>query len=303
MHRDFDAKQVSSIHAVPREAASCVGAGVGAAWLAGNGAIREAGLVKMLPASADVQPVRQGQAVERRRWRVRAGHCIGAGVVASAMVACVSLELPTMAHVHVGHAVTAWPDTPGQKGLLEVALQDAKVAAEHAEFAVAGARDVASVKLHLGHTLHAIDPSLEREGPGSGYGAVKALTGSAEHLAYAQEMRDATRNLMTGLPPVIEALQQQRRDAQAIGMLARDARQSAEPAQVLAYAQEVKQRSGRLAARVDELQRQLDRLLAAENPPYRPVARHYLFGVIRLPSGEWAFSSSSTPQTSGSARY
>ncbi|MBK9134678.1 MAG: hypothetical protein IPM15_10195 [Betaproteobacteria bacterium] len=61
----------------------------------------------------------------------------------AALGGCVTVELPTIAHVHVGHAVTAWADTPGQRALFDVALAEAAVAAEHAVYAVDSARDVA----------------------------------------------------------------------------------------------------------------------------------------------------------------
>ncbi len=213
-----------------------------------------------------------------------------------ALPACVSVQLPTIAHSHVGHAVTAWTDTPGQKGLLEVARIDARVADEHATYAVEGARNVASIKVHVGHVLHAIDPKQEADGPGTGYGLTRALEGSAQHLGYAREVPDASANLKNGLPAVIGQLDALRRESQMLAVLARDARQSPDDAHVVTYAQELSRRCSRLAAGLEQTQKQLDTLLAAEVPPYRPIARRYLFGVIRylfgvirLPSGDWAF--------------
>lgn len=202
---------------------------------------------------------------------------------------CVSVQLPSIAHVHVGHAVTAWPDTPGRKGLLEVAQQDARILAEHAAYAVAGARDIAEVRLHLGHVLHALSPALEPLGPGTGYGLMKALDGSADHLGFAREVKDASANIQTGLTPLIETLRQLRAQSEVLAALARDARQSRDAAQVVAYAEEVRQRGDRLLVQLDEARKRLDRLLAAEVPAYQPIAQRYLFGVIRLPTGEWVY--------------
>ncbi|MCC7458981.1 MAG: hypothetical protein IT390_18560 [Nitrospira sp.] len=229
----------------------------------------------------------------RHRWRRdrNARACVVS--VAVWLAACVSLELPTFAHVHVGHAVTGWPDTPDQQGLLDAALRDAETAAEHAAFAVENARDVAGVKAHLGHVLHAVDPALEPHGPGSGFGLVKALSGSVEHLGFAQEAKDASPNLKAGLGGVIETLVAQRRDAQVLAAMTRDARRASDAAEAVAYAHDVKLRAERLAARVADARRRLAVVLAAESPPYRPVARRYLFGIIRLPSGDWIFAPAS----------
>lgn len=202
---------------------------------------------------------------------------------------CVSVQLPSMAHVHVGHAVTAWPDTPARKGLFDVAQQDARILAEHAGYAVAGARDLAEVKLHLGHVLHALDPALEPLGPGTGYGLMKALDGAANHLEFAREVKDASANLQTGLPPLVETLRQLRAQSEVLAALARDARQSRDSAQVVAYAEELRHRGSRLVAQLDDTRARLDRLLAAEVPTYQAVAQRYLFGVIRLSSGEWVY--------------
>lgn len=204
--------------------------------------------------------------------------------------ACVSVQLPSIAHVHVGHAVTAWPDTPGKRGLFDIAQQEAKIIAEHAGYAVAGARDIREVKLHLGHVLHALNPALEKEGPGTGYGLMKSLDGAADHLGFAAEVKDVSANLKTGLPTVIAALRPLRQDAQVLAILSRDARQSTDLAQVVAYAEEIRQRSEKLVAQLSDARKRLDGLLAAESPSYQPIAQRYLFGIIRLPSGEWAYN-------------
>lgn len=215
------------------------------------------------------------------------------------LAGCVTVELPTFAHVHVGHAITGWTDTPGGRGLCEVALADAAVAAEHARFAVEGARDIESVRLHLGHVLHAVDPARAPSGPGSGYGLVQALDGCVDHLGYAAEVRDASANLKAGLPPLVAALQPSVRESRSVAALAAEAQRSGDAAVVVAYAQEVAARSGAISARLSEVRQRLAGLLAAESPPYRPVARRYLFGIVRLPSGDWGWAPSAA--ASGSA--
>ena len=222
---------------------------------------------------------------QRRRWRGVAGAVIAGGMLAS----CVTVELPTIAHVHVGHVVTAWVDTPGQRALFDVALAEAAIATEHAAYAVDGARDVAAVRLHLGHVLHAVDPVREPAGPGTGYGLAKAIGGCDDHLGFALEVRDASANLKAGMPAVIGTLRPLRDEARAIAALAAEGRGAADAATALAYAQEARQRAARLAGELWLARHQLAQVVAAEQPPYRVVARRYLFGIIRLPSGEWAF--------------
>ena len=64
--------------------------------------------------------------------------------IALLITGCVTVDLPSIAHVHVGHAITGWNDTPGGRGLCDVAQNEAAVASEHAAFAVEGAREIFS---------------------------------------------------------------------------------------------------------------------------------------------------------------
>lgn len=202
--------------------------------------------------------------------------------------ACVSVDLPSIAHVHVGHVVTAWPDTPQQRGLLEVTLADAAVAAEHAAYAVDGAGDLRAVRLHLGHVLHAVDPVLEASGPGSGYGLLRALEGAAHHLEYAVEVPDASANLRRGAGAVAAALRPLLAEVQAMAALAEEGRRTPDAGHALAFAQELRERAERLAGQLRQQRQSLASVLQAEVPPYRTVPERFLFGIIRLPSGQWS---------------
>lgn len=235
-------------------------------------------------------------------WFVRR-RGLGAGALLLALAAlgtsCVSLSLPTVAHVHLGHVLDGWGDTPKRQGLLTVAVEDAQHAAEHATYAVQGAQDIRSVKLHLGHVLHAVDPTQEEDGPGSGYGLLKGLDGVIEHLGYVSEVPDASANVRGGLPALVQSARALRQQAKLLGTLARDGQNAMDPGLALVLAQEAEQRAAALRAGLGQFGQRLQGLLAAENPPYRPVAQRYLFGLIRLPSGQWGFGDSATPPPQG----
>jgi hypothetical protein len=106
------------------------------------------------------------------------------------------VELPP-AHVHIGHVVTSWRDTPNLQGLLTTAVADAKVAAAHAALASKASDNLDLMKLHAGHVLHALDPSVEGQGPGSGYGLKKAAGGALQHVGFAAGAEDASDNVKT----------------------------------------------------------------------------------------------------------
>ena len=87
-------------------------------------------------------------------------------------------------HNHIGHVMTTWKDTPGSQGFLPTAIADAKVAATHAGYMQKASDNLDSLKLHAGHVLNALDPSIEAKGPGSGYGVKKGRRGRvAAHRA------------------------------------------------------------------------------------------------------------------------
>ena len=101
------------------------------------------------------------------------------------------------AHIHIGHVMTGWTDTPEKWGLLPTAIAEAKVAAKHAGFAASKPADLAWVKTHIGHVLHAVDPSVEPKGPGLGYGVIKAAGGAAKHVGFSAKSEGASKNVKT----------------------------------------------------------------------------------------------------------
>jgi hypothetical protein len=100
-------------------------------------------------------------------------------------------------HLHIGHVMTNWRDTPGNVGFLIAAVSDAKVAAIHAKLAGRDPNNLDDMKLHAGHVLNALDPSIEPKGPASGYGVKKAAAGALQHLDFAAKAEGASDNVKT----------------------------------------------------------------------------------------------------------
>ena len=101
------------------------------------------------------------------------------------------------AHLHIGHVMTNWRDTPGTRGFLPVAIDEARAAVLHARLAAKATR-LDDIKLHAGHVLNALDPTVEPGAPGAaGYGVKKAAAGARQHLDFAARADGATSSITT----------------------------------------------------------------------------------------------------------
>ncbi len=98
---------------------------------------------------------------------------------------------PPLGHAHIGHVMIAWRDTPGQVGLLTIAQSDTRIAAAHA-LLLSKATSIDEIKTHAGHVLHALDPSIEKAGPASGYGAKRAAAGAMQHVGFTAAVDNAS---------------------------------------------------------------------------------------------------------------
>jgi hypothetical protein len=109
-------------------------------------------------------------------------------------------------HLHIGHVMTNWRDTPGGVGFLTAALSDAVVAVVHAKLAGSDATSLNDMKLHAGHVLNALDPSIEPKGAASVYGVKKAAAGALQHLDFAVKSEGASANVKTYATHVMASL-------------------------------------------------------------------------------------------------
>jgi hypothetical protein len=125
------------------------------------------------------------------------------------------------ANPHVGHVTTAFPSTPDQQGFLPLAVADSRVAAQHAAFAMRDPSDLAAMKLHAGHVLHAVDPSQIERGPGSGYGVKQAAENSARHIEMAAEVEGTPQAVITHSVHIAASSRNTARRAEEIAALAK----------------------------------------------------------------------------------
>src|SRR4051812_4866806 len=98
--------------------------------------------------------------------------------------------------VHIGHVVNSFGDTPNAQGLLPVAMAEVNIAIQHATLAARTPTNLDMMKLHAGHVINALDPSLIATGPGLGYGMKKAALAAATHIELAAKAEGASPNVI-----------------------------------------------------------------------------------------------------------
>jgi hypothetical protein len=207
-------------------------------------------------------------------------------------------DLPTIAHVHIGHALTGWKHTPDQKGLFVVAENMGEKALKETLADQQDGAALVDIKKHIESMLLAINPNSISEGKTEEFGLEIALNEAVNHITFAAESDDASQN-------VIDFAKQFEKDSeivlnrcQLIVAVGKEILASDSIIEIQAFTEELAILNkinvyGSLSLNelgLDQLRTKLDEMISREEPPYEPVATRYLFGIIRLPSGKWAFS-------------
>lgn len=153
--------------------------------------------------------------------------------------------------VHVGHVVNAFGDTPGGQGFLPVAMADARVAAQHAALATRSPSNLDAMKLHAGHVINALDPSLVAAGPGSGYGVKKAATGVGAHIDLAAKAPGASANVVMHANHIATCAKNTVTRADQIIALAQQVQAATDPAAAATLISQIVSLSNQLTAGFD----------------------------------------------------
>ncbi len=235
--------------------------------------------------------------------RRAAGGARAAGGLAAALALGLSLpgcvaRPPTIADVHIGHAVTGVHVTPGHAGYLEVAERRAHEALDAARRA-AGDTDLGTLQTDVAATVHACDDAQD-------FGLRQALLLAANHLSFAATSSDASANVIRFAPEFKRDIAVVIGRCDYIALLGADVAksdsfQAAAPsaAEILKAAranldgEDSAGNGSRGAVPADygvlQLRAEVNAMISRERPPYRTVDQWYLFNLVRLPNGRWVF--------------
>ena len=169
------------------------------------------------------------------------------------------------AHLHLGHVMTNWRDTPSNVGFLIAAIADSRVAVTHADLVAKTKSNLEDMQLHAGHVLNALDPAIEAKGPGSGYGLKKATAGALQHLEFAVGAEGSTANIKTQAARVTAALNEALQSTDQAIAAAQKIRAAKSAAEAAPFADELSRYTKQLSeAGLLQAKTQMDALMKGE---------------------------------------
>ncbi len=229
------------------------------------------------------------------------------------LTGCASLinkKPPAIAHIHIGHAMTGWVDTPNRAGLLIIAEQESAIALANAELMGEYARDgdLQNTVKAMQNIANAVNPNKFTAGDGKGYGLCKATKNAVSHMRFASESPDASVNVLRSTARMFVFANktiEQCNELETILEYASDIRE----APVLAgLSTEVVQLVQEIAGGIEgnpnnyglfELRTDIEAMIAREDPPYKTADSWFLFNLVQLPDGAWGFAKGRRKRGSG----
>jgi hypothetical protein len=212
-------------------------------------------------------------------------------------VGCVS-RAPTIAHVHIGHAITGVHVTPNQEGYLVTAERRAAQAVEFSHVAAAST-DLAVIKQNVAAAVKATDSPDD-------FGVKQAIVMAANHITFAATSDDATVNVQQAAPVFASHITRVVERCELIVLLGKDVDASPSATEAAISVAELGKLTqanvsgddsngdgvvGSIASEYGliQLRKELEAMIARENPRYVTVPQWYLFNLVRLPNGRWVF--------------
>jgi len=230
---------------------------------------------------------------------------LGVLIVASVGSTACSTQAPTIAHVHIGHAITGHASTPKQVGYFQLAEEQA--------VAAVAVVDEFDSSVALDRQLETLWATMKF---GDEFSFNQVLQEASNHMVYAANSEDASANVRAGANEFEAAIQGMLVRTDLIELYINETKNSSSAEETMQYAEEVAtlvrtnlngediDNNGQIGDTPEEygirqLRRDIDTMIAAENPPYRTVDRWFLFNLIRMPSGDWIFRRNKSGTSTG----
>jgi hypothetical protein len=211
---------------------------------------------------------------------------------------CVSRRAPTVAHVHIGHAITGVHVTPNKEGYISSAERRAQEAADHVSKATA-AHDLTEIKNDIALASRATNDE-------DTFGVRESVVMAVNHITFAATSDDATLNVQKSAPIFASDSARVIERCDLIGLLSKDVAASTSEKEASLLVGEIAKLTqanlngddsngdgvvGSVPSEYGllQLRKDLQDMIAREKPPYVTVDQWYLFNLVRLPNGKWVF--------------
>jgi hypothetical protein len=210
---------------------------------------------------------------------------------------CVSRP-PTIAHVHIGHAITGVHVTPNQEGYMVTAERRGAEAVEFSRLA-ATSNDLAIIKQNVAAAVKATDAE-------DNFGVKQAIVMASNHVTFAATSDDASVNVQQAAPIFASHITRVVERCELIVLLGKDVAVSSSVEEASVSVAELGKLTranvsgddsnadgvaGSLPSQYGlvQLRKELEATVARESPRYVTVPQWYLFNLVRLPNGRWVF--------------
>jgi len=210
---------------------------------------------------------------------------------------CVSRP-PTIAHVHIGHALTGVHVTPNHEGYFVQAEKRAKEAIDAAQKGLASS-ELAEKRKDAAAIVKATDSDDD-------FGVKQALAMAANHITFAATSDDASINVQKSAPVFAGDVSRVMERCELIDLLGKDVQASKSVEEANVSLQEMNKLTlanlsgddadgnGAVGAAPNEygliqLRKEVEAMVAREVPKYQTVDQWYLFNLVKLPNGKWVF--------------
>jgi hypothetical protein len=211
---------------------------------------------------------------------------------------CVSRRAPTVAHVHIGHAITGVHVTPNKEGYIVSAERRAKETVDYTAKAAA-AHDLAEIKRNIALASQATNAD-------DTFGVKESMVMAVNHITFAATSDDATLNVQKAAPVFASDSARVIERCDLIGLLSKDVQASTTEKEASLLVGEIAKLAQANVTGDDsngdgvvgsvpseyglvQLRKELEDMIARERPPYVTVDQWYLFNLVRLPNGKWVF--------------
>jgi hypothetical protein len=204
-------------------------------------------------------------------------------VLLAGAAGCVSRP-PTVAHVHLGHAITGVHVTPDHQGYIVTAEHRARETIEFTTRA-SGSQDLDEIKREIAAAFKATNSQDD-------FGVRESIVMAVNHVSFAATSDDASLNVQKSAPQFAADSAHLVERCDLIALLSKDVAVSGSVKEASVSVTEIaKLAQANLSGEdgVLALRKELEAMIAREKPPYVTVDQWYLFNLVRLPNGKWVF--------------